>query len=920
MARVDSHTWSPEFRAVSSIEPMVMTDKVPHGIETGKPSSSTQPPCSCPSKESIPFSETAPETSVQPLMTGRPFVPAPAPVMPTTSLSSKEEQNGPVNLPIPFVIYPGLKSTALKEYRAMNEDSTESTNAQFRMSPTISSTDIETIDDDSCLFVAETCITKLDTENRATSIPFPRPSINNSLETIEPASDGPPISNFNPEYRRTSMACHDLFVPIRMDAPPQQIPMRSNHPVPRLGFRQTAPLQTNKFWGNLALANRNQGVWTHPYLVGFSNGEGNAGSRGLYISHVNRSQTVLGPGNPAGYYVNPIGIHSLIISTTELGTGTSMTLDSLRGFSVNMNLSPHEKAGPIITFPLLQGMAFVTGVYSNACPLIQSDVFFKTMTYGGKVPGGEIQWYSVILADGTEWLIYISPSGHSAVVPTLTFVSKEKLVGSVPFSGYIQIAKNPNGVTSKVFYDRHAGVYPLRSAVQASVDQTLGKYQLAWTKGGDITKQLLMFALDHHLQALPPGFSSQSRSALQLQTTSKGVAAAVVGDSWLMEEKNLPIDMDFAPWSPTLRSQTKLSPTAKTFIRKAAAVELNQDYAAQSNLDSMYFSGKALAKFADIVYAAYVLAESPDLARPGLFKLKQAIARFISNTQINPLLYDSSWGGLVSSCTYKTGDPGCDFGNAYYNDHHFHYSYFVKAAAVIARLDPGWLNEGTNKAYIDALLRDFANPLSNDPYFPFSRNFDWYHGHSWAHGLFESADGKDQESSSEDVNAAHAEKLWGHVTGDTATEARGNLKLAIMSRTISSYFLMDNNNRIHPPQFVPNKVVGILFENKADHTTYFGTRTEFIQGIHMIPLIPASALVRSPEFVRQEWNQYFSGGRADQAEGGWRGILYANLALYDPKASWNFFARPDFNPAWLDGGASKTWYLAFAAGLGGAPS
>ena len=300
--------------------------------------------------------------------------------------------------------------------------------------------------------------------------------------------------------------------------------------------------------------------------------------------------------------------------------------------------------------------------------------------------------------------------------------------------------------------------------------------------------------------------------------------------------------------------------------------------------------------------------------------MKQAIARFISNTQINPLLYDSSWGGLVSSCTYKTGDPGCDFGNAYYNDHHFHYSYFVKAAAVIARLDPGWLKEGTNKAYIDALLRDYANPLSNDPYFPFSRNFDWYNGHSWAHGLFESADGKDQESSSEDVNAALAEKLWGYVTGDTATEARGNLKLAIMSRTISSYFLMDNNNRIHPAHFVPNKVVGILFENKADHTTYFGTRPEFIQGIHMLPIIPATGLIRTPEFVRQEWNQYFSGGRADKAEGGWRGILYANLALIDPKASWNFFARMDFKNEWLDGGASRAWYLAFAAGLGGAPS
>lgn len=40
----------------------------------------------------------------------------------------------------------------------------------------------------------------------------------------------------------------------------------------------------------------------------------------------------------------------------------------------------------------------------------------------------------------------------------------------------------------------------------------------------------------------------------------------------------------------------------------------------------------------------------------------------------------------------------------------------------------------------------------------------------------------------------------------------------------------------------------------------------------------------------------------------------ANLALIDPRTSFDFFARKEFDPAWLDGGASRTWYLAFAAG------
>ena len=83
----------------------------------------------------------------------------------------------------------------------------------------------------------------------------------------------------------------------------------------------------------------------------------------------------------------------------------------------------------------------------------------------------------------------------------------------------------------------------------------------------------------------------------------------------------------------------------------------------------------------------------------------------------------------------------------------------------------------------------------------------------------------------------------------------------------------------------------------------------------MLPLLPHSALTRTAEFVQEEWNTYFSNGRADAIAGGWKGILYANLALVDPVTSFNFFNSLTFDPSWLDGGASKTWYLAFAAGM-----
>jgi endo-1,3(4)-beta-glucanase len=193
--------------------------------------------------------------------------------------------------------------------------------------------------------------------------------------------------------------------------------------------------------------------------------------------------------------------------------------------------------------------------------------------------------------------------------------------------------------------------------------------------------------------------------------------------------------------------------------------------------------------------------------------------------------------------------------------------------------------------------------------------FDWYHGHSWAHGLYETFDGKDEESSSEDSMSAYAIKMWGRTIGNANMEARGNLQLAITARSLQSYFLYTSNNTIQPANFIANKVSGILFENKIDHTTYFGTNIEYIQGIHMLPLLPSSTLTRTKEFVSQEWDMYFSNGRADQVAGGWKGILYANLAIINPMAAWQFFSQSGFDASWLDGGASRTWYMALAAGM-----
>ena len=129
---------------------------------------------------------------------------------------------------------------------------------------------------------------------------------------------------------------------------------------------------------------------------------------------------------------------------------------------------------------------------------------------------------------------------------------------------------------------------------------------------------------------------------------------------------------------------------------------------------------------------------------------------------------------------------------------------------MIAYLDPTWLTTGKNKAWVNGLLRDYANPSPSDTSFAHSRAFDWFHGHGWAKGLYASADGKDKESTSEDLFSSYAQKMWGRIIGDTAIEGRGNLLLAVQTRTFNNYFLMSSSNTNQPSQFIPNKVTGIV--------------------------------------------------------------------------------------------------------------
>ncbi|MEL6652570.1 MAG: glycosyl hydrolase [Bacteroidota bacterium] len=82
--------------------------------------------------------------------------------------------------------------------------------------------------------------------------------------------------------------------------------------------------------------------------------------------------------------------------------------------------------------------------------------------------------------------------------------------------------------------------------------------------------------------------------------------------------------------------------------------------------------------------------------------------------------YNQTWTAMLG---YPAGH-GQD-GNI--NDHHFHWGYFIHAAAFMEQFEPGWANQWGDM--VQFLIRDAACPTRDDPMFPMLRNFSPYAGH-----------------------------------------------------------------------------------------------------------------------------------------------------------------------------------------------
>lgn len=603
----------------------------------------------------------------------------------------------------------------------------------------------------------------------------------------------------------------------------------------------------------------------------------------------------------------------LVFSAGEFGSPSDMELQVSNSdtFSVDVKLATSSGS---IYFPTVEGMGFVTAVYDNLTPRLFSQVGVKQVTSADT--SNNVQKFILDLFNDETWVMYVSSvqgNFNLSVTSDYDLTSTEG-----PCSAVIQLAVLPSGNDSVVTaLDAAAGMYPVSASLSGSVSDSTANYAINYdVKGSSSSSSTFIWTLPHHVESMTSDCKSKliNGGSFQLDSPAKGRMSACQTNVLSMQEQ-VDKDLLFLPSVLGSTSSHEYTPDQLQLLATVANSEAAQSMSAQVNTTSTYTAGKIYDKFAYILLVIKDILKNDDFGASTLDALQAAFDQVLENRQPNPLMYDTTCGGITSSSAQNGGNPNDDYGNPFYNDHHFHYGYYVHAAAIIGYVDRyyggDWAQQ--NIDVINSLIADVANPVKNDN-FPAFRYFDWFHGHSWAHGMFVSGAGKDEESSSEDYNFVYGMKLWASVIGDAAMESRADIMLAIMKRSMNDYFYMEDSNTNQPANFIKNKVPGITFENGLDHTTYFGTNLEYIQGIHMIPLTPASTLMRNSQFVQQEWTELLA-PIVGSLDSGWRGILQANQALFDPQSSYNFFSQDGFQTEWLDNGASRTWYLAWSAGL-----
>ncbi|EJD49824.1 glycoside hydrolase family 81 protein [Auricularia subglabra TFB-10046 SS5] len=530
-----------------------------------------------------------------------------------------------------------------------------------------------------------------------------------------------------------------------------------------------------------------------------------------------------------------------------------------------------------LTSALVPGSPYITLQYAGATPLLISRGGNITSINGATVSG------TTATVSGTKFTI-VSPIGtyliYSLNGAVTLSASSTALRAGAKFTGVLRMAKLADPAHQATL-DTYVANYPTAVTTDYTFSGDSATLSFTWTVTGTAANLLMLTWPHHRLRLQNPNFLATSAIGY---LTTKGWMYGNVGNVWRLPYTLSTIEFN-APRAVHSSCTSQLTRTLEFEVANLGDPPVPNEF---------YNWGGKVAAVSRLALIADQLGRT-DLRNTVVAWLKASYNFWTDTTSTTATAaYETGWGGVIDKLA--AADPGPDFGNGFYNDHHFHYGYFLAASAVIAKFDPSWLTQtpargtSSNGDMLQWFARDIVNPSPQDPYFTVVRHMDWFAGHSWASGIAGGAGSRDQESTSEAINGYYGALLYAVATNNTNLRNFARLLVAIEQEGSRVYWHLDPTtsptarDNPYPEAGLRNLItIGNVQDWQAGAWLFWGDQRVEIAAIQILPVTPINEALYVAPWVNNVVN-YAAGELADgMIDDAWKSVIYLAYSNANPQ-------------------------------------
>ncbi|MFC2110001.1 glycosyl hydrolase [Bacteroidota bacterium] len=597
------------------------------------------------------------------------------------------------------------------------------------------------------------------------------------------------------------------------------------------------PVPTNDWWSKLVKENHADNLFNYPMTLKTTN-------QGLVVTYI--PWGVIGDSAP------------IEVGLTGLNT-TQATVSDYSDWTVTMNWkdgSHNLEATSGIGMPFLY-------FEKDANDIVEIKVNSGSVTISNEM-------LVIENASGVADFVFYAPTG--AVWSQSGSVYTSTLNGENYWSMAMlpQSTSNVNTVAQE--YKKYAYVFPVNTSTSWNYNESTSKVTTTFLVTTDVKEGINTNVL---LGLLPHQWSNLSSSS----PLPNGYNYDVVrGELKTMDGNSFEVENTFKGILPTLPYLANYSNGFSPSDLNAKIAQIENDGLA--TWTDSYNEGQVLNR---LIQTARIADQTGNIiARNKMIAtVKERLEDWLtyqSGEVAFLFYYNTNWSTML-------GYPAGHGQDSNINDHHFHWGYFIHAAAFMEQFEPGWVNQWGDM--VNLLVRDAASYDRNDTKFPFLRNFSPYAGHSWANGFATFPQGNDQESTSESMQFASSLIHWGTIIEDNAIRDLGIYIYTTEQTAIEEYWFDVYKRNFKASQAY--SLVSRVWGNSYDNGTFWTADIAASYGIEMYPIHGGSLyLGHNKTYTESLWNEISAntGVLSNQENPNlWHDTYWKYLSLIDAQAA-----------------------------------